>query len=380
MKFKKIVDLHESNSSDLEDSDLFVLQTENGTSKLSYDEFKKSLPRASTTEDGLLSKSDYNELVDIKNKKHSHSNKSLLDTITSSLVSKWNDAFDHISDTSMHITSSERTSIGNISNKVDKVSGKGLSTNDYTTTEKSKLAGISSGAEVNQNAFSNVKVGSSILAADSKTDTFALTGSNVTLTPNTSTKALQIGITKNNVINALGYTPSSSGAVSTVDSSLSSTSTNPVQNKVIYNKFETICHISYYTATIDSWIALARIPVQWSGRFYLCFGIAEVIIDLSFHIDHRPALSVFVQREFMHTMLLYTRLVKNDDYSASLCIKPTSDFSGGSTCKIHVQSIGRQLSTNGYNFQLYTSETPITFTSSDVINYDGYYNYEYVND
>lgn len=33
--------------------------------------------------------------------------------------------------------------------KVDKEEGKGLSTNDYTTTEKNKLAGIESGAEVN---------------------------------------------------------------------------------------------------------------------------------------------------------------------------------------------------------------------------------------
>lgn len=36
-----------------------------------------------------------------------------------------------------------------ISTKVDKVTGKGLSTNDYTTEEKDKLAGIASGAEVN---------------------------------------------------------------------------------------------------------------------------------------------------------------------------------------------------------------------------------------
>lgn len=36
-----------------------------------------------------------------------------------------------------------------LSGKVDKVSGKGLSTNDYTTTEKNKLAGIAAGAEVN---------------------------------------------------------------------------------------------------------------------------------------------------------------------------------------------------------------------------------------
>ena len=33
--------------------------------------------------------------------------------------------------------------------KVDKVSGKGLSTNDYTTTEKNKLGGIETGAQVN---------------------------------------------------------------------------------------------------------------------------------------------------------------------------------------------------------------------------------------
>lgn len=36
-----------------------------------------------------------------------------------------------------------------LDDKVDKVSGKGLSTNDYTTTEKNKLSGISTGAQVN---------------------------------------------------------------------------------------------------------------------------------------------------------------------------------------------------------------------------------------
>ncbi len=36
-----------------------------------------------------------------------------------------------------------------LNNKVDKVTGKGLSTEDYTTTEKTKLSGIETGAEVN---------------------------------------------------------------------------------------------------------------------------------------------------------------------------------------------------------------------------------------
>lgn len=38
---------------------------------------------------------------------------------------------------------------GNIDNKVDKVDGKGLSTNDYTAAEKTKLTGIAEGAQVN---------------------------------------------------------------------------------------------------------------------------------------------------------------------------------------------------------------------------------------
>lgn len=37
----------------------------------------------------------------------------------------------------------------NVSSKVDKVDGKGLSTNDYTNAEKTKLAGIESGAQKN---------------------------------------------------------------------------------------------------------------------------------------------------------------------------------------------------------------------------------------
>ena len=46
-----------------------------------------------------------------------------------------------------------------IDGKVDTVSGKGLSTEDYTTTEKSKLAGIAAGAEVNVNPDWNATSG-----------------------------------------------------------------------------------------------------------------------------------------------------------------------------------------------------------------------------
>lgn len=67
--------------------------------------------------------------------------------------------------------------------------------NNYTTVEKNKLADIESGAQVNQNAFSNVKVGSSIIAADSKTDTLELVpSSNITLTPDATNDKITIAV------------------------------------------------------------------------------------------------------------------------------------------------------------------------------------------
>lgn len=84
-----------------------------------------------------------------------------------------------------------RTELGN---KVDKVTGMGLSSNDFTTAEKNKLADIQAGAEVNVQADWSV----------SDPDSDAYIKNKPTIPP----------------------------AV-TVDSALSSTSTNPVQNKVI---------------------------------------------------------------------------------------------------------------------------------------------------
>lgn len=76
--------------------------------------------------------------------------------ITASERTNWNDAAAHKSDVVKHITSDERTLWNTVSNKVDKISGKGLSANDYTADEKSKLAGIAAGAEVNVQSDWNV--------------------------------------------------------------------------------------------------------------------------------------------------------------------------------------------------------------------------------
>lgn len=119
-----------------------------------------------------------------------------------------------------------------------------------SSADKTKLNGIATGAEVNQNAFSSIVVGSTTISADTKVDTLTMVaGSNITLTPDATNDKITIAATDTTYGNA---TTSAAGLMTaamvtklngiatganktTVDTSLSSSSTNPVQNKVIYN-------------------------------------------------------------------------------------------------------------------------------------------------
>lgn len=64
------------------------------------------------------------------------------------------------------VEAAQATLQANIDKKVDAVTGKGLSTNDYTTDEKTKLEGIAAGAQVN--VIESVKVNGVALAIDGK--------------------------------------------------------------------------------------------------------------------------------------------------------------------------------------------------------------------
>ena len=202
-----------------------------------------------TSSDGLMSVADKKKLdgidtgankITVDTSLSSTSTNPVQNKVVNSAISNLNTL---VGDTSVS------TQITNaVANKVDKVSGKGLSANDYTTTEKNKLAGISENAEVNQNAFSNVVVGSTTISADSKTDTLTLVaGNNVTLTPDSTNDKITIAA-KDTTYSAA--TTSSNGLMSAsdkskldgiatgatktiIDTSLSGTSTNPVQNKII---------------------------------------------------------------------------------------------------------------------------------------------------
>ena len=77
---------------------------------------------------------------------HTHENKTTLDKITEDKINSWDNKVDSIP--ADYVTETELNSKGyitehqDISGKVDKEVGKGLSTNDFTTAEKEKLKGL----------------------------------------------------------------------------------------------------------------------------------------------------------------------------------------------------------------------------------------------
>ena len=129
-----------------------------------------------------------------------------------------------------------------LNKKVDKISGKGLSTEDYTSAEKTKLSGIEAGAEVNQNAFSNIKVGTTTIAADSKTDTLELTaGIGITLTPDDTNDKVTVSVasapklTTARTISLLGDVSGSTSFDGSANVTITATVADDSHNHVISN-------------------------------------------------------------------------------------------------------------------------------------------------
>jgi hypothetical protein len=112
----------------------------------------------------------------------------------------------HVADTTKHITSTERTNWGAA----------------YT---HSQAAHAPSNAEKNQNAFSNIIVGETTIAADTTTDTLTLVGSNVTITPDATNDKITIAV-------ASGSTSAAGIVKLTNSTSSTSTTTAATPNSV----------------------------------------------------------------------------------------------------------------------------------------------------
>ena len=78
--------------------------------------------------------------------------------------------------------------------------------------DKSKLDGVAAGAEVNQNAFSKIVVGSTTIIADTEIDTLTfVAGTNITLTPDATNDKVTITAKDTTYTNMAGATASAAG-------------------------------------------------------------------------------------------------------------------------------------------------------------------------
>lgn len=122
-----------------------------------------------------------------------------------------------------------------LDNKVSTESGKGLSSNDYTSTEKTKLSGIDTGAQVN--VIETIKKNGTALSVSNKAVDIAVPTKTSDLTNDSN-----FPVDANYVHTDSNFTATEKTKLANieteanktiVDSALSSSSTNPVQNKVV---------------------------------------------------------------------------------------------------------------------------------------------------
>lgn len=142
---------------------------------------------------------------DSNSKKHSHDNQAILETITQQLITAWNEAVEHITDGTRHVTSNDKELWNTVSDKADA---------DSVATKLSQL-------ENDKNYVTQAEM-----------EEYAQPKGDSTSQDHThANKGVLDAITQEQLDKLDGI---ASGANKTiVDSALSSTSTNPVQNKVV---------------------------------------------------------------------------------------------------------------------------------------------------
>ena len=202
---------------------------------------------------------DYADFKASANKAHVHDNKSTLDKI----------------DETSWLLVYGQTHIHENQSVLDKT------TASYTAAEKTKLAGIAAGAEVNQNAFSTIATGSARYAATAKQSAFLIDGDGGTsVSLDTKTGRLTVSSHTHDNKAVLDKTTASytaadkkkldgiaAGATKVaVDSALSATSTNPVQNKAVKAALDSKSASGHTHAMITNsalWVSGANNTAKW---------------------------------------------------------------------------------------------------------------------
>lgn len=181
-----------------------------------------AIPKATQAVDGLLSKEDKTNYDDANSKKHTHSNKSVLDKITQSLLDNWNAAYTHISDTIKHISSVERANWTDAYDKRHTHTNKsvldGITTALISAWNTAKAHADSDHARIDATKVEKSETNGNIKINGTETNVYThpggtnphgLTKNDIGLNnvENKSSDTIRSELTRKNVTDALGYTP-----------------------------------------------------------------------------------------------------------------------------------------------------------------------------
>lgn len=158
-----------------------------------YADFKGAVNKAHIhANKDTLDKIDETAWLTVYGQSHEHSNKEVLDRITAQDYADFKASANkaHVHDNKSTLDKIDETSwllVYGQTHEHENQSVLDKTTASYTAAEKTKLAGIAAGAEVNQNAFSTIASGSARYTATSKTAAFVIEGedgTSVTLSTN----------------------------------------------------------------------------------------------------------------------------------------------------------------------------------------------------
>lgn len=158
-----------------------------------YADFKGAVNKAHIhANKDTLDKIDDVSWLTVYGQTHEHSNKAVLDKLTAQDYSDFKGTVNkaHVHDNKSTLDKIDETSwllVYGQTHEHENQSVLDKTTASYTAAEKTKLAGIAAGAEVNQNAFSTIASGSARYTATSKTAAFVIEGedgTSVTLSTN----------------------------------------------------------------------------------------------------------------------------------------------------------------------------------------------------
>lgn len=270
-----------------------------------------------------------------------------------------------------------------IDNKVNKVTGKGLSTEDYTTAEKTKLSGIEEGAQKNTVTSVAGKTGTVILAKDDvglgNVDNTSDANKPISTATQTALDKKQDKFDRVKINNSEislysplhGNNPTSFQTLDDDNSFVSVTYSSPED---VYCGFSAPLADSPADGQRPNEIYLARLPVNPSGMNILDFTTPVSLKNVAEPTDPTDAINLFAAEKIVKGHLQINGILKGDgtgtvtaaEETAVELVELTAD-SIGAASKEYVDSVatGTTLSVTLASASWTGTAAPYTYTISN---------------